>query len=460
MRDMERFARQTSIWEELERELSPGLKEICQFLDAVPCDALVDRLNRERDRGRDDYPVRPMLRLVLSKLYLRHGRFSQLLAELKRNGDLARVLGFEQVLPGQFKIPSASALCRFHGTLKADAALADLALVFQRTVALLKDVNPDFGKHTALDATDIRTHGHGERKGKDGEKRPSTDLDASWSVKTKRWEDAQGHKREEKQSTFGFKAYFCVDVEVPAICALETVTGKTNDQTMALPVLDAALSNLGQGQIETCAMDKGFDSTETVMESFRRRVAAIVPVREVPEPLEQQKKEDREIPMSKNSNIVRDSFSGVLACYSPGVAVGQMVRREMIYGGFEWERETHKFRCPLGSSASQACSAFSSCHAGSSGKQGRQVRVELETDVRRFAPVYPRSKRWRRLYNGRSAVERINSYLKEVLRLEDHCLRGKNAISLRVTLAAITLNIRTLLALRAEKSRALDSAVA
>ena len=84
----------------------------------------------------------------------------------------------------------------------------------------------------------------------------------------------------------------------------------------------------------------------------------------------------------------------------------------------------------------------------------------METDVRRFAPVYPLSKRWRRLYNGRSSVERINSYLKEVLRLEDHCLRGKNAISLRVTLAAITLNIRTWLALRAEKSRAPTSAVA
>ncbi len=76
----------------------------------------------------------------------------------------------------------------------------------------------------------------------------------------------------------------------------------------------------------------------------------------------------------------------------------------------------------------------------------------METDIRRFAPIYPRSKKWKRLYNGRSAVERVNSYLKGVLRLEAHCLRGHRAISLRVLLAATTLNLRTLLALRAARA--------
>lgn len=58
------------------------------------------------------------------------------------------------------------------------------------------------------------------------------------------------------------------------------------------------------------------------------------------------------------------------------------------------------------------------------------------------------SKRWKRLYNGRSAVERINSYVKDVLPLERHALRGRNAIKLRVLFASITLNVRTLISLR------------
>ncbi len=80
------------------------------------------------------------------------------------------------------------------------------------------------------------------------------------------------------------------------------------------------------------------------------------------------------------------------------------------------------------------------------------MRISFETDIRRFAPIYPRSKRWKRLYNGRSAVERSNSYAKEVLPLERHALRAKAAIELRVLLAAITINVRTLNSLRRVKA--------
>jgi hypothetical protein len=229
-----------------------------------------------------------------------------------------------------------------------------------------------------------------------------------------------------------------------------TVTGKTNDQAMAMPILDAAVENVGKGEIETCAMDKGFDSEANVKGAYERGIAAIIPVRDVPENLQQLPKEDREIPLSEGSNIVRDRYSGEVACYEFSQG-GLPLRRQMKYGGFDKNREAHKFRCPLGSSAAEGCSCFKTCSAGASGNQGRQVRISMTIDIRRYASVYPGSKRWQRLYDGRSAVERVNSYLKGVLRLEDHCLRGQSAISLRVFLATITLNTRTLLALRAER---------
>ena len=76
----------------------------------------------------------------------------------------------------------------------------------------------------------------------------------------------------------------------------------------------------------------------------------------------------------------------------------------------------------------------------------------MAMDIRRLAPIYPLSKQWKRRYNGRTAGERVNSYLKEVLRLEDHSLRGLKAIRLRVLMASITLNLRTLLVLRAARA--------
>lgn len=79
------------------------------------------------------------------------------------------------------------------------------------------------------------------------------------------------------------------------------------------------------------------------------------------------------------------------------------------------------------------------------------MRIPMTSDPRRFAPIYPRSKRWKRAYKGRSSVERLFSIFKRSCDLEEHAVRGRAAIELRVLLASITLNVTTLR--RAEVAR-------
>lgn len=474
---MAQVVRQMKIWSELERELPAGLEEISEFLQTLSefDEELVKALETERGHGRDDHPVRAMWNLLASALYLRNGRFSEALAELKRNSDLARLLGFEEIGPNSYKVPSDSALSYFHVKLKEESWHKKVRVVFDRTVKALAEENPDFGKHTALDASDVRTHARSPRKANEEageqelderqpkekggetekedvkEKTRSSDPEASWSVKTKTWEDGQGKKRKETKSTYGYKLYAAVDSTIPGVAAIAVETGSTSDQKMALPMIDAAQKNLGD-RMETVAMDKGFDSEENVRGAFKRYVAAIVPVREVPENLDRLPKEDREEPLSTGGNIVYDRYTGEVACYEARQYTDEPTRRPLSYAGYEQDRSSHKFRCPLGARAANECAAYNSCTAGPAGSQGRQVRIPLTTDWRRFAPVYPRSKRWKRLYNGRSAVERINSYSKEVLPLERHALRGKAAIELRVLFASITINVRTLISLRQQST--------
>jgi len=279
----------------------------------------------------------------------------------------------------------------------------------------------------------------------------ATDPEASWSVKTKRRKGSDGKEHEETKKTFGYKAALTVDTSLPLVIEAQVVTGSHSDQLMSTPLIEQATRILGPGKMETCAEDKGFDSSENILDAYERfGVAVIVPVRDVPEDLEKLPAADREEALEAGGNIVRDRYSGEVACYAAVPGSESLVRRELKYAGFDAERACHKFRCPLGACASATCPGFATCSAGSSGQQGRQVRVAMETDVRRFAPVYPRSMKWRRLYNGRSAVERVNSYLKDVLRVHEHCLRGKAAIEVRVLTASITLNLRTILALRAQ----------
>ncbi len=449
--------RQRSVWHLLDGDwkIPPGLLEVKQFLDLLDeCDEeVVTALAKDRGRGRDDYPVLPTWRLVAVQLFLRKGRVSDLLAEVRRNGDFARLLGFSECLPGEFALPQDYVISRMNAKLKDDEYQVRLKRIQEKTVALLRSEDPTIGKHTAEDSTDVRTHGHPARHEGDQEKeKPATDPEATWSVKTKRWVDKKGKKREETKSTFGYKACLNVDVRQPVVIEVQTVTGSTSDQDLAAPVLQGSVRILGRGVMETCAEDKGFDSAENVRTAYQDLgVAVIVPVRDVPEKLAEMPREDREVGLAPGGNVVRDIYTGEIACYDRSKSA-EPIRREMKYAGFEKDREAHKFRCALGASAETTCSAFATCSAGPCGKQGRQVRVEMKTDIRRFAPIYPRSKKWHRLYNGRSAVERVNSYLKEVLRLEDHCLRGLKAIGLRVLLASITLNLRTLLVLRAAKA--------
>ena len=451
--------RQSTVWPLIkgDGDVPPGLHEVREFLATLAeCDGeLVAALEVQRGpRGRDDYPVEAMWRLAAVQLFLRKGHASDLLGELRRNADFARLLGFKERLPGDFDLPSESVFSRFQTKLRTDAYLARIKQLHENTVLLLRREDPSIGKHTATDTSDVRTHGHPMRHEGDPEKeKAATDPEASWSIKTKRRKGRDGTTIEETKKIFGYKAALNVDVKHPVVIDAMTVTGSTNDQHLAMPLLEGSLRILGPGVMETCAADKGFDSKDNVNNAYRDHgVAMIVPVRDVPENLERLAPEDREVALEPGGNVVFDRYSGEVACYeSLESGEKKQERRTMDYAGFEADRETHKFRCPLGGAASSQCSAFKTCSAGPCGTQGRQVRVPMSIDIRRFAPIYPRSKQWKRRYNGRSAVERVNSYLKEVLRLEDHSLRGLKAISLRVLMASITLNLRTLLVLRAAR---------
>ena len=70
------------------------------------------------------------------------------------------------------------------------------------------------------------------------------------------------------------------------------------------------------------------------------------------------------------------------------------------------------------------------------GEYGRIVRVDLDKHDRRiFTPTPWGSPSWRRGYNRRSAMERINSRLDNSFNFETHYIRGLAKMKTRVGLA-------------------------
>ena len=120
------------------------------------------------------------------------------------------------------------------------------------------------------------------------------------------------------------------------------------------------------------------------------------------------------------------------------------MRHKMSYIGHEPERETLKYRCPAKHEGWE-CPMSAMCNAGKS--YGKTVRVPREVDPRRF-PALPRAtKKFERMYKGRTAVERVNARLKVFWGVDDGNLTGSRRFVAQVgVVLAVHAVFATLLA--------------
>ena len=118
------------------------------------------------------------------------------------------------------------------------------------------------------------------------------------------------------------------------------------------------------------------------------------------------------------SNIVYDE-AGTVHCYD--CTSQPIVRHPMSYIGHEPQRETLKDRCPARHEG-WTCPHDAVCNAGKT--YGKTVRVKQTIDLRRFPPIPRATKKFERLYNGRTSVERVNGRLKIFWGIDDGNVTG------------------------------------
>ena len=66
-------------------------------------------------------------------------------------------------------------------------------------------------------------------------------------------------------------------------------------------------------------------------------------------------------------------------------------------------------------------------------KQG--IRIDIDLDRRIFTPIDRASYKWKKKYNKRTSVERVNSRLDETFGFEKHYIRGINKMKSRCGIA-------------------------
>ena len=109
-------------WGEIE-ELG-DLERLRLVLEYLPDEPLMRVLEKQRGRGRDDYPVRAVWNSILAGVVFQHSGIESLRRELLRNGQLRQLCGFDP-LKGRDAVPLASVYSRFLKQLMQQAGASE-----------------------------------------------------------------------------------------------------------------------------------------------------------------------------------------------------------------------------------------------------------------------------------------------------------------------------------------------
>jgi hypothetical protein len=418
-------------WAELEDY--PTLATLRDLLHSVPDRPLLDGLQAARGKGRDDFPLPRLWRILLLTIALRHAHINDTLAELHRNPSLCRLLD----ITAADQIPHDWNLSRFLDVLGQPPHRANLHAIFDHLVQRLGVAVPDLGRDSAGDSTTLNA-------------RPKTAARAIAAEIAQGLPQPSGGKKEYRDEEgkvvkvvewFGYKLHLLVDVAHEVSLAYHVSDTAAGDNEVVPTLVQQARANLPSGRMKTLAYDKAADD-EKVHEALH--AAGI-------KPLIQNRalwKEDPERPLPGDRyplHLVHDE-AGTVYCYDT-VSVTPM-RHRMAYVGYEAQRDSVRYRCPA-LHEGWDCPSQSKCSAGRS--YGLTVRVPCAVDLRRFPPIPRATKEFERRYKGRTSVERVNGRLKVFWGADDGNVTGARRFHAFVGVVMVVHGMFALLLARAPR---------
>lgn len=403
-------------WQEID-ELG-DLERLRLVLDYLPDEELMRQLERERGRGRDDYPVRAVWNSILAGVLFQHNSVEALRRELRRNGQLRDLCGFDP-LKGEGSVPPSWVYTRFLKVLYRHVDLIDR--IFDELVEELRRSLPEFGRILSMDSKAVGSHARGFRKGrvkKAGDGRREGDAD--YGVKRYHGEGEDGTLWEKVKIWFGFKIHLLVDAIYELPVGYEVTKASISDiragKDLLVKVSDCHPEILKDA--EEFLADRSYDDMELIRDLWDNHgIKPVIDIRNMWRDGEETRL------VEGQENVVYD-FRGRVYCHCPVTDE----RREMAFGGFERDRGTLKYRCPAWHYGLE-CEGRVRCPVKGA------VRIALSEDRRIFTPLARSSYSWEREYKKRTAVERVNSRLDVSFGFERHFIRGLKKMKLRVGLA-------------------------
>ena len=400
------------VWDEIEN--LGDLERLQLVLEYMPDEELMQILEKERGKGRDDYPVRAMWNSILAGVVYQHPSIESLRRELLRNGQLRFMCGFRNG-----KVPEAYVYSRFFKKLFKKEEMINK--MFDKLVYELEELLPGFGKNLAIDGKAISSLSKRENKNKKEDGR--RDLDADWGKKEYKGVKEDGTAWSKVVKWFGYKLHLIVDADYELPVAFNLTKASTSEIKQAHKMIEE-LNGKHPELIEKCETleaDRGYDDTKFIVKLWDRyKIKPVIDIRNM-------WKDSEETRLLEGYENVVYNYKGNVYC----TCMETGIQREMCVGGFEKDRKKHgtlKKLCPAKQYGIK-CKYMDKCQV----KQG--IRIDIDLDRRIFTPIDRASYKWERAYKKRTSVERVNSRLDVSFGFEEHYIRGIKKMKLRSGIA-------------------------
>lgn len=419
-------------WEDI--DTASDLDRLRLVLAVLPDEELMRALEERRGNGRNEYPIRAVWNAILAGIVFQHPTIAALRRDLSRNGQLRDLCGLDP-LRGVDAIPTDSAFSHF-----LDALLeleTKVRALFHDLVERLLVHIPDLGETLAHDGKALPSFGRPLKKEEsvrlreDGQPDRRADPDADWGVKTKRGKRPDGSTWEKASSWFGYELHLLIDSQHELPVNFQLTKASIAESPELLQIVQDTKDRHPQiiDNARELSADKGYDSAnnnQNLLDEFN--IAPIIDIRNSWHGTDT----TRPLFPDRIDTVVYD-FKGTISCVCP--ATGEL--RKMANWGYESDRQGLKYRCPAVANGF-TCAGRDQCPGAQSG-YGRVVRIPLDQDRRMFVPIARDSDSWKKSYARRTAVERVNSRIDNVLGFERHTIRGLKKMETRVGLALVVL---------------------
>ncbi len=463
------------------------LERLRVVLDTLPDEKVVAALEAGRGRGRNDYPVRAMWRALIAGIVFQHASMQSLLRELGRNPALLEICGFEALplqgapvvalcagrvvrypAPLRSTVPGAWNFSRFLGrVVRLEDERGLVSGMIGRLRASLFEELPDFGRHLGYDGKAVASHSTGRVAGARGQ---TSDPDADWGRHETGGVNAKtGAVWKKVKSWFGYGLHLIADTDHEVPVAFEVTRASASEPGVLSGMLEELFAEAPEmaGRCADFSADRGLDNARLKARLWDRwHIRPLIDTRLMWRAEKKEPGHDPARPITRplfpgRADVIVHDERGRVSCVCP--QTGEV--RAMAFQGFEVGRGvcgTLKYRCPAAAFGFE-CKGRRACHrAGGvkSGEYGRILRVDLDSHDRRiFTPTPWGSPSWRRGYNRRTAMERINARLDRSFNFETHYIRGRAKMKTRIGLALAVMMAMALAQARAGRVARMRSLV-